>query len=376
MKRILTSVIFARSGAMALVLAVALVTGCAPRAELVDYPATNEIESLPVYIATTRARDASGDFGAGRKSDSSYLRYDITVPPDRPPGKILFPNGRIDPQRQFLATARTEFETASAFQTSLGRHIRKVSPREREAVIFVHGYNNNFAEGVLRLSQLIDDFGGGGAAIHYSWPSAGNALAYEYDQQSVLFARDGLESLIKQVRRAGARRVVIVAHSMGAMLAMEALRQIDIASPGSASRLVDGVVLLSAHISVDVFKSQLARLEPLPQPFLVFVSRRDRALLLAGRISGEKELVGNMENYDALRGFDLTVLDVSQFSEGIGHFSQGDSPTLLKFMANLPELRQAFDGDRSARSGLLSGVVLTVQNAAEIIVTPVTRLTQ
>ena len=75
-----------------------------------------------------------------------------------------------------------------------------------EAIIYVHGFNNTFADGVYRIAQLSHDFGFDGVAVHYSWASAGSALGYEFDRDSVLAGRDGLERLIETVPAAGAKR--------------------------------------------------------------------------------------------------------------------------------------------------------------------------
>ena len=93
-----------------------------------------------------------------------------------------------------------------------------------EAIIFVHGYNSNFAEGVYRIAQFAHDLQLPGTVVLYSWPSAAEPLGYAYDRDSALFARDGLESLIHEVAHAGAKRILLVAHSMGSGLTMEALR--------------------------------------------------------------------------------------------------------------------------------------------------------
>ncbi len=45
-------------------------------------------------------------------------------------------------------------------------------------MVFVHGFNNTFADGLHRTAQIRHDFEIPGVAVHYAWPSAGNALGY------------------------------------------------------------------------------------------------------------------------------------------------------------------------------------------------------
>ena len=76
------------------------------------------------------------------------------------------------------------------------RALAAKAPQDREVLLFVHGYNNNFAEGVYRVAQFSHDLEIPGAVVHYAWPSAAKPLGYVYDRDSALFARDGLERLI------------------------------------------------------------------------------------------------------------------------------------------------------------------------------------
>jgi len=359
-----------------LVVSCSVLLGCAPRPTLNSIPDSGDLDTKPVFIATTRQADDHGGFGPEREQTVSYLRYDISYPPNRPAGKIVGFGQTINPDIQFLKVGSAGYSDATAFRQNLSSALKTISPADREVLIYVHGYNNSFDEGVLRLTQLTDDLNMTGVAVHYSWPSAAHPLAYEYDQDSVLFARDGLEDLIAQVHAAGARRVVIAAHSMGGILVVEALRQMDIAHPGSVAKAIDGVVLLSPDIDVEVFKTQLSRIQDVPQPFLLFVSQRDRALSLSGRLTGQRERLGNIRNYSELAGLNLTILDVTQFSIGIGHFALGDSVALLQFVSNLPQLEQAFRSDSSGRSGIMPGMVLVVQNTAELIISSTAHLVQ
>ena len=350
-------------------------SACTPRATLVFAPqAAAENPTRKVFIATTRQPEAAG-FGAGRAAAPGYLRYDIAVPPLREPGAIETPKpNRIDPQTQFIATARAAYPDAASFRGDLRTALRQRAGHEREAVIYVHGFNNTFDEGVLRITQLAEDFDMPGVSVHYSWPSAGNPLGYAYDRDSLLISRDGLETLIRDVRAAGAERIVLVAHSVGSMLIMETLRQLSIAKPGSPARIIDAVILISPDLDIELFRSQAARIGQLPQPFGIFVSQRDRVLGLSARLTGQRNRLGNVKSIADLADLEVTVVDVTEFSTGVGHFTAGTSAAVISIFGRAGALEAAFAGDSSGRTGLLPGTVLTVQNATGIILSPVTAL--
>lgn len=64
-------------------------------------------------------------------------------------------------------------------------------------------------------------------------------------------------------------------------------------------------------------------------------------------------------------------MDVRNFSEGGGAFTLVISGALIQLMAGLGDIDQAFEQDRQSRIGLVPGVVLTVQNATQIVLRPV-----
>ena len=359
-----------------LVLVLLFVAACAPRAQIVLAPEAAVNPVRPVFVATSRDGNSGIGFSNRRAPKTRFARYDIAVPPDRAVGEISWPRGPANPATDFVATKITPFEQPSEFRSSLTNALAVRPEADREAVIYVHGFNNNFADGVLRITQLAHDFDLPGVAVHYSWPSAGNPLAYAYDRDSVLFARDGLEDLVREVKGAGARRIVLVAHSVGAQIVMEVLRQMAIAQPGLVDKIIDGVVLISPDIDIDVFRSQVARIGVLPDPFGIFVSRRDKVLTLSARLTGQRNRLGNVESVDDLADLKVTLIDVSEFSQGAGHFTLGSSAAVISIFARAGDLETAFKGDRAGRSGLIPGTILTVQNATAIILLPVTGLTQ
>lgn len=326
----------------------------------------------PVFVGTTRALGADG-FGPDRAAEMRFARYDISIPPRRKPGEINWP-GRLaqpDPERHFLTTGSQIYRREGDFRRDLARGL---AAHGGEAVIFVHGYNNNFSEGIYRVAQFAHDLELPGAVVHYSWPSAATALGYVYDRDSTMFARDGLEDLIGEVRAAGARRILLVAHSMGSNLAMEALRQTAIRGDRQTLDRLAGVILISPDIDVDLFRAQARAMGRLPQPFVIVGSDRDRILGLSARLTGQRERLGSLADVQALADLKVTFLDVSEFSSGAGHFTLGDSPALIRLLDGISDIEQAFEDDRAKRVGLVPGAVLTVQNATQIILRPVAEI--
>lgn len=357
---------------IALTLTLAL-AACTPRGSMVVVPPDTVQGTLStVYVGTTRTFEATGVFGSERSEDLRFARYDVAIPPDREIGEIRYgkprnPNVSTD----FVTTNPVLYSSDRTFRTDLSRSLAE---NGRDAVIFVHGFNNTFTEGLYRIAQLHHDLEVPGVAVHYSWPSAAEPLGYVYDRDSIMFARAGLEQLIRETIRAGARRVVIVAHSMGSFLTMEALRDIAMAD-GRLMPQITGVVLMSPDIDVQVFRMQARDIGPLPDPFIIFGSDRDRVLRLSALITGQRGRLGSMESMDDVADLDVTYVDVAAFSSGDGHFVAGTSPALIRLLGRIAEVDEAFGGDAAGRSGLLPGVILTVRSATRVILRPVAEIT-
>ena len=358
---------------------VLLVAACAPRGAMTLDPAARGVGAEQVIFVGTNRLPVAGNvrFGGGRDETERFRRYTLSVPPDRAPGTLTWPRAgaQPDPRRHFIALDERIYPDATGFRAGLAEAMRVNRRGQREVVVFVHGFNTNYAEGVYRVAQLAHDLQFPGTTVHFSWPSRGDALGYVYDRDSALAARDRLESLLSEIAAAGADRILICAHSMGSALSMEALRQGRLADRPFMRR-VQGVVLMSPDIDVDVFRSQVQAVGTLPQPILVFSSQRDRALSLSSLIAREPNRLGNLADVGRVADLDVVLLDVTAFSTGVGHLTPGSSPRLIALLNRAQEIDRAFNSDAERRIGLLPGVVLTVQSATRIIVSPVAGLAE
>lgn len=354
-----------------LLLIVLVLAGCAARGEFTDAPA-GPIEGTPetIFVGTTRA-EGEGGFGFARADQASFLRYDVGIPPDREPGELNWPpkTRKPDAKRDFLVLNESRFAGPAEFRKALNAAMQLRG--QSDAVVYVHGFNNTMAEGVYRVAQMHHDLEVPGVAVHYAWPSRGSALGYVHDRDSVLFARSGFVDLLDEVEAAGARNIVIVAHSMGAFVTMEALRQMVLKDGPSALGRISGVVLIAPDLDLDVFRSQAQDIGELPQPFVIFGSRRDRVLGLSATLSGSGARLGNMDGVAKVADLNVTYLDTAAYSTGTGHLNLGENPALLKLFGGIIGIDEAFRADARARVGLLPGLVLTVRNATEVVLAPV-----
>ena len=348
-----------------------LVLSCAPRGSFTSVPAgSDSVVPETIFVGTSRALGPEG-FTRDRADVASFVRYDISIPPDREPGEVNLPprSRKPDVAKDFLMLAETRFDAPEEFRGALREALK--ARGQTDAIVYVHGFNNTMAEGVYRVAQMHHDLQVPGLAVHYAWASRGSALGYVYDRDSVMFGRAGFERLLDEVAASGAKNIVIVAHSMGAILTMEALRQMTLRGNSRVLSRINGVVLISPDLDVDLFRSQARDIGVLPQPFVIFGSTDDKVLNLSAKLSGAPERLGNLDDVSRIADLKVTYFDTAAFDVGAGHFNLTTSPALLKLFGGIVGIDQAFRADERARVGLLPGIVLTVRNATEIVLAPV-----
>jgi len=351
-----------------LLLALVVLAGCESRPNilLMNDASAMSVKSISgtfhrIFVATNRDLQPDGiNFGGNRSRQVSYARYTVSVPRVHFPGKIEWPSNARNVSTAFTTTDMTRINGPSQLTASVNQQLSQLPTENREAVVFTHGFNTDFAEGLYRFTQIVHDFKLRGIALHYSWPSAGKPHSYIYDQDSVNTARDGLEEALNGLARSNVSGITVVGHSMGGYLIVETLRQMSIKGSPVFQKKLRGVVLLSPDIDAEVFRTQLNRIKSLPKPFIIFVSNRDRALKLSAMLTGKARRLGSLTSTDQLKGLDVTLIDISNFKRGdsLNHLTTATSPALITLISGLTR-----SGQNSTKLESTSRPVALLNNA-------------
>jgi esterase/lipase superfamily enzyme len=211
----------------------------------------------------------------------------------------------------------------------------------RDVLIYVHGFNQTFETAVLDAARLSDALRFRGDTIAFSWPSRAKLFDYGYDRDSAMWSRDTLErSLEELMARPTGGRVDIVAHSIGTMLTLEALRQLHTRHGDLAAERIGAVVFAAPDIDMDIFANSVRHLGALARKIVVVTATNDRALELSGWIAGGMTRVGSAEKAK-LEQLGLRVFDASQEGWGlINHdlfLSNGQVRQLIRRVLESPE---------------------------------------
>src|SRR6516165_5463579 len=128
----------------------------------------------------------------------------------------------------------------------------------QDVLIYVHGFKQTFETAALDAAHLSDGIKFHGQTMVFSWPSKAGLFDYAYDRESAMWSRDDFESVLHSiVATPSARRVHIVAHSMGTMLTLESLRQLYAKYGDTVADRIASLVFAAPDIDMDVFSSAI-----------------------------------------------------------------------------------------------------------------------
>jgi esterase/lipase superfamily enzyme len=288
---------------------------------------------LPIFVASTRKSEKSSN-EAAVDGGSHFSLVTISVPPAHGAGIIERPSMRSeDRQRHFVVAGRRNLDETT-FQNELATHISGRVGSNRDILLFVHGFNTSLDEARYRLAQIVADGHFGGVPILFTWASNNNFLAYGSDKEHATASRDELEKVLHDLSQLpDVGRIHVLAHSMGAWLAMEALRQNAIAGHADLNGHLGEIMLAAPDLDLAVFAAQLARLGPNAH-VSVFVASNDRALSLSATFAGDRRLGALDLNQPEIRN------EVARLGVKVYDLTSENDPDLLHHgaYANVPQV--------------------------------------
>lgn len=318
-----------------------LLISCAARPENVFQPlpfAASDAGRVDMLVATTRKpSDDRGQLYSGDRGTAISLNnIVVSIPPDRnrTVGKVQWPLLlKPDPEKEFAVLSVGKIGS----QRAVLKWARKNRKGKRQVLIFVHGFNNTYADAVFRFAQIVHDTGTDAAPILFTWPSRGDPFDYLYDKESTIYSRRALEDLILQATKSpDVADVTILAHSMGAWLTAEALRDIAMRDQTIPAK-VRNVVFASPDIDIDVFRRQFIEMGATRPHFTIFTSTNDKALQVSRLLSGGISRVGGTDlrpYVPVLEELGVSVIDTSDItpSDPLGHTAFADTPGIVRLL--------------------------------------------
>lgn len=299
--------------------------------------------AVDMLVATTRSDNDVPPgvmFSGERARGLAFADICVSIPPDgaRRVGEVQWPSSIPgDPARDFVTLRADRLDQKQAV-AAFDERLR--NGPSRHVLLFVHGYNTRFEEAVYRFAQVVHDSGAPVVPVLFTWPSRGKLFDYAYDRESATYSRDALEAVLQDmVADKNVASISILAHSMGNFVAIEALRQMVIRDRSLSPKIAD-IMMASPDIDVDVFRREIAEIEPAHKkaPVFLFVSQDDRALFVSGQLAGGEPRLGAIdptaEPYRSIleeagvHPIDLTNIESDDFLRH-GKFAQSEVVKLI-----------------------------------------------
>jgi esterase/lipase superfamily enzyme len=316
---------------------------------------------IPMFVASTRRGDKEGSAAYDTPKPTAHFAFElISVPPGHKPGQVERPSwGQANPRDHFVVAQTSPLE-AESFNGQLATHLSGRVGSNRDVLVFVHGFNTSVDEARFRLAQLVTDGRFGGVPVLFTWPSRNSVLSYVSARENATISRDALTKLLQDMSRTpGVGRIHVLAHSMGAWLSMEALRETAIGGQTHLDGKLGNVMLAAPDIDLSVFRQQMARLGA-GANVVVFSSTGDRALSLSSTIAGDRPRLGAIDPNNArdkaeLEKLGVKVYDLSKISDGwINHGAYATAPHVVQQIGR--QLTRSRQDDAQVTSVIDAGV--------------------
>ena len=216
--------------------------------------------------------------------------------------------------------------------------------RSKDIYIFIHGFNTSFVDNMTLGAEMFHYLGRDGVFINYGWPSQDSVFDYSADKSTASASTRPFRLLLTRLaKRSNVEHIHILAHSAGAPIAVEALRQLRLmhfSEPTAATRSrykIGRLVLVAPDMDLGDFGNAVADgATAVPERTTIYISSHDKALDISAWIGGFARLgqpmsvltPKNIAFLGAQEGVDIVDVFLAErmFGSWLGHSYFHDDP--------------------------------------------------
>jgi len=212
------------------------------------------------------------------RSDAVHHGYcDVFIPESHKIGSLGSPWWK----RLFIGddrvTLRKTKELAEqTFWRQVAKACRRIAEDERQAVVYIHGYNTSFKEAARRAAQLGADLEIRGAMGFFSWPSQGTKQGYIPDSAAIEASEAHIADFLADfATQSGSDRVHVIAHSMGNRGLLRAISRIVADATRLSACRFTHLILAAPDVDTNVFIDLARNFEKVAKRATLYVSHKD-----------------------------------------------------------------------------------------------------
>jgi len=289
------------------------------------------VSQWEVFFATNRSSLGIADsdqreyFGNVPLKQPVYGRAEVTLPRRRrgvdaptQPSKFAKLLGGSD-----AAEIPEELSTIdSAAQISTEEFVAGVSAqversRQRDVLIFVHGFNVDFDSSLVRAAQIALDMPFNGAVVAYSWPSQGGVQNYSADEPVNKASVAPFQQFVQDLRTGLPRDVKlhIMVHSMGNRIVLEGLAGLP---PSDDGPPICKLALMAPDVGLSDFQKWAPGVTRQCEHVTLYASIHDAALIASKKLHGEQR-AGDAHPPVIVDGVETVDCSAIDFTSLMGH---------------------------------------------------------
>lgn len=288
------------------------------------------------------------EYKGERSSNPRKLEFGVarvSIPEGHERGRIEKPRFKIfkkKPEKHVTLTHPLEFLIEADFIGRLKETLKKAT--EKQALVFIHGYNVKFEAALERTAQLAYDLEYAGVPLLYSWPSNGRTTSYTGDEGNVSGAYHLLHEFLKIILAdVEAEEVHIIAHSMGNRALTECLSRIRLSevlkTPNRISSAqvnrIKRVVFAAPDVDQDRFKYLAESFPHETTRYTLYASTKDFALESSQKLhsgnprAGDSDVLCIAPNVESIDVSRLPQDPNTKHKDLLGHGYYATSKTIL-----------------------------------------------
>jgi esterase/lipase superfamily enzyme len=292
----------------------------------------DDTKTMAVNFVTTRREK----LGAQPTCDSEFYGFltDINIhygecilniPAKHVIGDITLDNSQD--KNQFFQLLGKNNKKEEDFFNKLSSH-----PFE-EVLVFVHGFNVNFDEAVVRAGQIRYDLKFPGEVILYSWPAGSEAgvfnqlmvkSVYESNFNEAKLNREPFAAFLSKLTKTK-KKIHLVVHSMGHQVVLPALAKQ--ASIGQG-KIIDQLILNAPDFDKVEFSKIAPALVGISKRVTLYCSPGDNALIASQKVNGGSR-AGMCHRFEGIDVINVNEVDSPVLGVGgLGHGYYSSRPIL------------------------------------------------
>jgi esterase/lipase superfamily enzyme/predicted nucleic acid-binding Zn-ribbon protein len=243
---------------------------------------------------------------------------EVTIPPNHVAGEVELPELTAfefvaDPTKHFVLRRIDPATDSETFYAQLRSRVAQSD--DDDLFVFVHGFHNTFEDAAFRTAQIVHDLDFHGAPVFFSWPSQGRLFDYQTDENNVGEAVDDLRHFLQALNDwSGAKRIHLIAHSMGSRALANALMRLD--ARYRTDNVFNETVFAAPDIDAETLGQIATEMTQIVERVTVYASSRDFALRLSRFLHGDDYQRAGETSPRPLVALPVETIDVSRVSSG------------------------------------------------------------